>query len=157
MLNDDAPSYHYRAGYNPDFIRKLQEKREQERRRKLRAEAAKERRRIEKEHSEIKQAVQAARDAAKREQEEAARIELQGRVPVKDIIAHVAHLHLLKPDDLIGPRRMKHIIAARHEAIRVTANLRPDLSLPQIGRAFNKDHTTILHALRKTQQAGDPR
>lgn len=51
--------------------------------------------------------------------------------------------------DIRAPGRMKKVVAARHEAIAAIRRIRPDLSLPAIGRFFNRDHTTILSALRK--------
>ena len=52
--------------------------------------------------------------------------------------------------DVIGPRRMKTLIEARHKCIAAVYSERHDLSLPQIGRVFQKDHTTIMHAVQKT-------
>jgi len=51
--------------------------------------------------------------------------------------------------DVRSPGRKKKIVMARHEAIAAIRRIRPDLSLPAIGRFFNRDHTTILHAIRK--------
>jgi chromosomal replication initiator protein len=49
--------------------------------------------------------------------------------------------------DLISPKRTSRITAARHLAIYLTRELTP-LSLAQIARDFNRDHSTILHATR---------
>ena len=57
-------------------------------------------------------------------------------------------------DDLRGPRRQRKLIKPRHEAMLRIYLERPDLSLPAIGRFFNRDHTTILAAVRKLQ--GNP-
>jgi transposase len=73
--------------------------------------------------------------------------ELRGR-PVKQIIAHVARESGIKVDEILGPSRRIHVVAARHKAIVQVARERPDMSLPAIGRRFRRDHTTILHALR---------
>lgn len=51
--------------------------------------------------------------------------------------------------DIRAPGRKKKVVAARHEAIAAIRRIRPDLSLTTIGRFFNRDHTTILNALRK--------
>ncbi|MBX3751922.1 MAG: hypothetical protein KF897_17725, partial [Opitutaceae bacterium] len=48
-----------------------------------------------------------------------------------------------------GASRTRHVVEARFEAIRLVRAARPDLSLPAIGRLFNRDHTTILHALKR--------
>ncbi len=48
--------------------------------------------------------------------------------------------------------RSKHIVAARQEAMYRVRKERTDMSLPMIGRVFGgKDHTTILHAVRKIE------
>jgi hypothetical protein len=67
----------------------------------------------------------------------------------KTIVKLVALRHNLSPDDLSGPRRSSHVVKARHEAIALVYTHCPHLSLPAIGRWFQRDHTTILHALRK--------
>jgi chromosomal replication initiator protein len=57
----------------------------------------------------------------------------------------------LSVDQLISPRRTADIARARQLAMYLTREL-TDLSLPQIARAFNRrDHTTVLHAIRKVQ------
>lgn len=76
---------------------------------------------------------------------------------VRDIIAKVAKRHRISPHDITGPRRSKRYIAARFEAVRAAADARPDLSLIQIGRFFNRDHTTIINALNKTWTEGKAR
>ena len=51
--------------------------------------------------------------------------------------------------DILGSRRHKHITLARHQAIyRICIEI-PEWTLPRIGRFFDKDHTTILHAFQK--------
>ncbi len=58
----------------------------------------------------------------------------------------------LSVDQLLSPRRTAHIARARQLAMYLTREL-TDLSLPQIAQAFNRrDHTTVLHAIRKIQR-----
>lgn len=45
---------------------------------------------------------------------------------------------------LVGPRRDRKLVLARYAAIRRAYAL--GASSPQIGRAFHRHHTTILHA-----------
>lgn len=66
-----------------------------------------------------------------------------------DILRDVAVKHGLTVGILRGPSRSRHIVAVRHEAIAAVHVARPDLSLPALGRIFNRDHTSILFALRK--------
>jgi hypothetical protein len=72
----------------------------------------------------------------------------------KKLIGMVAAWHGLEVEDILGPRRRHPIIAARHDAIEaIYLNCRRGgrrYSLPEVGRALgNRDHTTILHALKK--------
>lgn len=74
------------------------------------------------------------------------------------ILAEVADKHGLTLGDLTGRRVFHRIAHARHEAMWRIARERPHLSLPAIGKLFNRDHTTVIHALRaherRLQEAG---
>ena len=66
----------------------------------------------------------------------------------KHIIRDVAKRHRLTIDELIGPRRVKHLVTARVEAYHLLR--REGYSMPQIGqRMGGRDHTTVLHGLTK--------
>ena len=65
------------------------------------------------------------------------------------VMARVALEMDVRIEDLLGPRRSAKLVEARHKAIIAVALERPKLSLPQIGKLFNRDHTTIMHALQK--------
>jgi chromosomal replication initiator protein len=59
--------------------------------------------------------------------------------------------------DILGPNRRPPIATARHEAVwRV--RLATGWSLPRLGRFFKRDHTTVLHSIRKMNKrsARDP-
>ncbi|WP_287317180.1 helix-turn-helix domain-containing protein [Mesorhizobium sp.] len=72
------------------------------------------------------------------------------RVLVADIIRQTAERHGISARRLLGRGVSKQLVAARTEAIAMAYVLRPDLSLPALGRLFdNRDHTTILHAVRR--------
>lgn len=73
----------------------------------------------------------------------------ENKQPVIDIIRVVATRHGVSVADIKGATRVFHIVAARQEAMVLVYKLRPDLSLPAIGRIFDRDHTTVLHAVRK--------
>lgn len=75
----------------------------------------------------------------------------------KAIILDHAKRHGVRYQDIVGASRTRSIVIVRHAAMRAVADARPDMSLPQIGRAFNRDHTTIIHALRKTKKEGQVR
>jgi Bacterial dnaA protein helix-turn-helix len=71
------------------------------------------------------------------------------REPVKHIIERVASAHGMLPVHLTGDQRAKAFVRARYAAIAEVRRIYPEKSLPWLGRQFNRDHTTILHALRK--------
>lgn len=51
-------------------------------------------------------------------------------------------------DEVCSERRHKHLVLIRHEIFyRLKVDLQ--MSYPQIAEKFNKDHTTILHGVRK--------
>lgn len=52
--------------------------------------------------------------------------------------------------DVIGTARHSEIVAFRKTLICDVYQKFPDSSLPKIGKAFNRDHSTILHHLQKT-------
>ena len=77
----------------------------------------------------------------------------------KDIIRAVSAHSRIPVRDLISARRTANVVRPRQVAMYL-ARVLTLRSLPDIGRRFgNRDHTTILHAVRKIQaqvDAGDP-
>lgn len=71
------------------------------------------------------------------------------RVSTKEIIAHVAAIYCIPVSEILGQRRNRPVVSARFAAMKAVADRRPDLSLPQIGKIFGRDHTTVLHAINK--------
>ena len=71
------------------------------------------------------------------------------REPVRRIIERVARAHGMLPVQITGDQRAKPFVKARYDAIAEVRRIYPEKSLPWLGRQFNRDHTTILHALRK--------
>lgn len=51
-------------------------------------------------------------------------------------------------EDMLANRRTGRMVLPRHIAMALSKML-TTCSLPEIGRKFNRDHTTVLHALRK--------
>jgi len=51
--------------------------------------------------------------------------------------------------EIRGSLRHSSIVEPRQLAMYEVQRQRPDLSYPAIGRFFHKDHTTVLHAVRK--------
>ncbi len=63
---------------------------------------------------------------------------------IQDSVCRTLHISRV---ELTSPRRTPDIIRARHLAIYLAREL-TDLTLAEIGRQFNRDHSTILHAIR---------
>lgn len=51
--------------------------------------------------------------------------------------------------DVVGTSRLRNISTARQQIMCSLREKYPNLTLPQIGRLFGRDHTTVLHALVK--------
>lgn len=71
-------------------------------------------------------------------------------ISIKEIQSAICRFFGISRNDLLSGRRTAAVIRPRHLAIGLARHL-TTLSLPAIGRAFgNRDHTTILHACRKS-------
>ena len=73
---------------------------------------------------------------------------------ISDTIKNVARHYGTTPEDILSERRFKRTIIARQHAMWVLYN-HSTLSLPEIGRALNRDHTTVLHGVRRHQERLD--
>jgi chromosomal replication initiator protein len=81
------------------------------------------------------------------------------RVRVEDIQRIVARHFNVPRSDLLSNRRTRTIVRPRQVAMYLAKTLTPR-SLPEIGRRFGgRDHTTVLHAVRKIEgeQSKDPK
>ncbi len=74
------------------------------------------------------------------------------RIKIDDIqVAVSKHFKVSKPD-LLSARRSRSVVRPRQIAMYLSKIL-TSRSLPEIGRRFgNRDHTTVLHAVRKIEQ-----
>jgi chromosomal replication initiator protein len=71
------------------------------------------------------------------------------RVKIEDIQRVVSKHYNVSKQDLLSSRRTRSIVWPRHVAMYLSKTLTPR-SLPEIGRRFGgRDHTTVLHAVRK--------
>jgi chromosomal replication initiation ATPase DnaA len=75
-----------------------------------------------------------------------------GRQRRLEIIARVAFEHGMTVADLTGPCRRKEYVHARWQAMKAIRAQFPKDSLAEIGRLFNRDHTTVIHALRSAAE-----
>jgi chromosomal replication initiator protein len=77
------------------------------------------------------------------------------RVTMTTIVAEVAAAHRMPVADLMGRNKSRRYALARHEAMwrirQVTwaDGVTPRYSLPQIGRYFDRDHTTVIAACNR--------
>lgn len=78
-------------------------------------------------------------------------IQLTGGEPAnaRQIIGAVSRICQVSHADIVGPRRTVYIVIPRQAAMVAVYIQCPHLSLPQIGSVFRRDHTTVLHAIRK--------
>lgn len=76
-------------------------------------------------------------------------------ISIDKIVKTVAGYFHLTPADLRGKRRTRDIAFARQSAMYLARQL-TELSLPKIGEEFGgRDHTTVLHAIRKVEKLTD--
>ncbi len=71
---------------------------------------------------------------------------------VQEVVCSVLHLSL---DELLSPRRTPQIVRARQLAIYLSREL-TRLPVAQIAREFNRDHSTILYAIRRVESSLEP-
>jgi chromosomal replication initiator protein len=80
------------------------------------------------------------------------------RISVEEIQRRVAEHFNVRLSDMIGPKRLRTVARPRQVAMYLSKTL-TTRSLPDIGRRFGgRDHTTILHGIRKIEELrdGDP-
>jgi chromosomal replication initiator protein len=75
---------------------------------------------------------------------------------VERIVARVAAAFGVSAKELFGPSRRRTVLLARQVAMALAREV-DGLSLPRIGAAFGRDHTTVLHAVRKVAGDGELR
>jgi chromosomal replication initiator protein len=74
------------------------------------------------------------------------------KITIEEIQRKVAEHYNVRLSDMIGPKRMRTIARPRQIAMYLAKQLTPR-SLPEIGRRFGgRDHTTIMHGVRKIEE-----
>ena len=68
------------------------------------------------------------------------------------IVEKTAAFYNLAPDDIMGKGKTKNIAAARQMATYLMRKL-TTLTLEEIGAVLNRDHSTILHSIRKIEES----
>lgn len=69
------------------------------------------------------------------------------RRTLDEVLRDTAQLHGVDVAEMRGPSRVAHLVRARTTAYRILRAEPLRWSLPAIGRAFDRDHTTIMAAL----------
>lgn len=74
------------------------------------------------------------------------------KLTIEEIQRKVAEHYNIRLSDMIGPKRNRTIARPRQVAMYLAKHLTPR-SLPEIGRRFGgRDHTTIMHGVRKIEE-----
>ncbi|MGB4827869.1 MAG: chromosomal replication initiator protein DnaA [Paracoccaceae bacterium] len=74
------------------------------------------------------------------------------KLTIEEIQRKVAEHYNIRLADMIGPKRLRTIARPRQVAMYLAKQLTPR-SLPEIGRRFGgRDHTTIMHGVRKIEE-----
>lgn len=74
------------------------------------------------------------------------------KVTIDEIIRKVADHYNIRMTDILSPRRARSVARPRQVAMFLSKNL-TSKSLPEIGRRFGgRDHTTVIHAVRKIEE-----
>ena len=73
------------------------------------------------------------------------------KVTIENIIKCICSFYDIQKDDLLGKKRPKNIAMPRQVAMYLCRKM-TDASLPKIGYAFGRDHTTVIHAYEKIEK-----
>ena len=72
-------------------------------------------------------------------------------VTVDKVFAAIFKKYSIKQEDIKGTKRNKEIAQARHVAVYILRTV-TDMSLPNIGKIFNRDHTTVLSSVENVEK-----
>ncbi len=79
-------------------------------------------------------------------------VDLQDRqITLSNIQRVVTTYYKLESNALVGKSRKANIVRPRQLAMYISREL-TDHSLPEIGRAFSRDHSTVMHACRRIEE-----
>jgi len=74
------------------------------------------------------------------------------RIKIDDILRIVSRHYGVSKTDILSPRRQRSVVWPRQIGMYLSKQM-TQRSLPEIGRRFgNRDHTTVLHAIRKIEK-----
>lgn len=72
-------------------------------------------------------------------------------VTVDKVFSAVYHKYGIQREELVSSRRTKEIASARHVSVYLIRKI-TDMSLPNIGKIFNRDHSTIISSLEAVEK-----
>ena len=72
-------------------------------------------------------------------------------VTVDKIFSVVYNRYGVKKEDIIGMRRTKELATVRHIAIYLVRTI-TEMSLPNIGKIFNRNHSTVLSSIESAEK-----
>ena len=74
------------------------------------------------------------------------------KVTMDEIMKKICHYYNVRMSDLLSPKRSRNIARPRQMAMFLAKSL-TSRSYPEIGKRFgNRDHTTVMHAVRKIEE-----
>lgn len=73
-------------------------------------------------------------------------------VTAERIVERVAQKYGISTDDIYGRKRTKHVAHARAVSAYIIRKI-TDMSFPSIGKAFDRDHSTIISAYQQIEEA----
>ncbi len=169
FVNNEEMDRAYR-GYNPAFVRRVWEKRRQARQmaspQVQEQECPKHERRT---YSANLDREKNDRSLAKAEANEAITVLVSERdrkltrlasmevITPKDFAVRFAAQHGFLWDEIISDSRRHPLVQVRHAAVLAVIEAFPALSFPKVGHLFRRDHTSIIHVVRKAGQPGQSR
>lgn len=72
------------------------------------------------------------------------------RLTVKRIQDVVSSYYHITPHEMTSERQAREVVIPRHVAMYLARQM-TFKSLPSIGRLFNRDHTTVMHGIRRVK------
>jgi len=69
------------------------------------------------------------------------------RTHIKSIIANAAKVNGVTYEAIMSRARPRDVCRARFDAIAAVSAAYPDMSFPRLGKIFNRDHSSVVHAL----------
>ena len=81
-------------------------------------------------------------------------ISVTSKIDGTKIVNSAAEKYGIPADDILGKKRSKEIVWARHMSVYVMRKL-ADMSFNDIGKFFNRDHSTIMASVEKIEKESD--